>query len=304
MLIEKENPSIPVARQCELVGLARSSFYYRPRRDNANNDRLMRLIDEQYTRTPFYGVRRITACLRRQGECVNPKRVRRLMRLMGLEAIYPKPRMTLQDKDKKRYPYLLSDVKIDSPDHVWAADITYIRLGRGFTYLVAILDWHSRYVVSWRLSVSLEADFCVAALEEALERGAPAIFNTDQGSQFASDAFTELLTQQGVAISMDGRGRVFDNIFVERLWRTVKYEEVYLKDYTTVVDTRRNLAAYFDFYNHDRPHQALGYRTPAEVYFGTDENAERGTPQHRVPAAQGALPAPSVPATQGIAALP
>ncbi len=228
----------------------------------------MRRIDEQYTKTPFYGVPRMTESLRQAGYCVNEKRVRRLMRTMGLEAIYPKRRTSLPDVAHRVFPYLLRDVVIAQVDQVWSADITYIRLTRGFAYLMAILDWYSRFVVAWELGLTLEADFCLTALERALKRQQPEIFNTDQGSQFTSEAFTGRLSGAGVRISMDGRGRVFDNIFVERLWRTVKYEEVYLKDYTSYGEARKELGRYFEFYNHERLHQSLDYATPASVYFG------------------------------------
>ena len=269
MAIEANNQQVSVSRQCELLGLARSSLYYRPCRQEAYNELLMRLMDEQYIRTPFYGVRRMRQHLRRAGHAVNPKRVRRLMRQMDLETIYPKRRLNLSQSDKasKRYPYLLRGLEIVRPDQVWATDITYVRMCRGWLYLVAILDWFSRYVLSWEVSVSLETEFCLAALDGALATGRrPEIFNSDQGCQFTSELFTGLLEAAKVRISMDGRGRVFDNIFVERLWRTLKYEEVYLKDYQTVGEARLNLGRYFAFYNHQRPHQSLDYRTPAEVY--------------------------------------
>ena len=226
----------------------------------------MRLIDEQYTRTPFYGVPRMTAWLNRQNHSVNHKRVRRLMRGMGLEAIYQKPRLSQPAPHHKIYPYLLRNMKVTAVNQVWAADITYIRLRGGFIYLMAIMDWFSRYVIAWELSNSLETEFCVRALEQALMGGCPEIFNTDQGSQFTSMDFTGVLAQAGIRISMDGRGRAMDNIFVERLWRTVKYEEVYLKDYQEPVDARQNLKNYFIFYNQERLHQSLQYKTPAEVY--------------------------------------
>ena len=228
----------------------------------------MQIIDEQYTQTPFYGVERMTAWLRREGHPVNPKRVRRLMRQMGLEAIYPRRKRSLSrpDDSHRVYRYLLGDLEIVRPNQVWAADITYIRMWRGWLYLTAILDWHSRYVVSWELSNTLDAEFCVEALQRALRSAKPQIINTDQGCQFTSRGWTDLLERSGVAISMDGKGRVFDNIFVERLWRTVKVENVYLHDYETPAEARLGLGRYFEFYNFDRPHQALGYRTPAEVY--------------------------------------
>jgi putative transposase len=227
----------------------------------------MRLLDEQYTRTPFYGVLRMTAWLKQQGYEVNAKRVRRLLRLMGLEAVYPKPPVSRAAAEHRIYPYLLKDVVIASADQVWSADITYIRLRQGFVYLVAIMDWYSRYVLAWEVSVTLDSSFCLSALERALRMTQPTIFNTDQGSQFTSQAFTGRLLADGIHISMDGRGRAFDNIFVERLWRSVKYEEVYLKDYRDVPDSITGLGGYFEFYNHERLHQALDYRTPAVVYW-------------------------------------
>ena len=226
----------------------------------------MKLIDRQYLSTPFYGARKIAACLKSQGHGVNRKRVRRLMRLMGITAIYRRPRTSKPAVGHKIYPYLLGGMEITLPNQVWAADITYIPMARGFLYLVAIIDWYSRYVLSWRLSNTLDAGFCVEALEEALKKGKPEIFNTDQGSQFTGDAFTGILKQHGVRISMDGKGSYNDNLFIERLWRSVKYEEVYLKAYQDGREARIGLGNYFRFYNTERPHQALGYRTPAEVY--------------------------------------
>jgi putative transposase len=243
-------------------------LYYQVEPESAANLELMRRIDEQYTRTPFYGVRKMVHWLRQDGDRVNAKRVRRLMRWMGLEAIYPKPRLSLPVPGQRIYPYRLGGLKIDRPNQVWGSDITYIRLRQGFIYLVAILDWFSRYVVAWEVSVSLESAFCLAALDWALQTGCPEIFNSDQGAQFTSEVFTQRLEECGITISMDGRGRAMDNIFVERLWRSVKYEEVYLKDYEQVPEAVRNLRNYFLFYNHERPHQALGYQTPAAIYFG------------------------------------
>jgi putative transposase len=228
----------------------------------------MRLIDEQYTRTPFYGIRRMGWWLGEQGHAVNAKRVRRLMRQMGLEAIYARPRLSAPGSGHRIYPYLLRSLKIERPDQVWSSDITYIRLRQGFVYLVAIMDWFSRYVLAWEVSVSLESAFCVAALDWALTRTRPEIFNTDQGAQFTSESFTKRLEEQDITISMDGRGRAIDNIFIERLWRTVKYEEVYLKDYSDVLEAVSSLKRYFTFYNHKRPHQSLGYQTPAAICFG------------------------------------
>jgi putative transposase len=263
------NPTMAVSRQCELLDLSRSSFYYKPSGEDEYNLALMRMIDEEFTKHPFYGARRMAAWLRRRGSPVNRKRVSRLMRLMGLMAIYPKPRLSAGGPDHKVYPYLLKGVAINRPDQAWCADITYIRLAHGFIYLVVILDWHSRYVVSWELSTTLDKTFCLDALRRALLISKPEIFNTDQGPQFTSDEFTGLLESEGSQVSMDGRGRVYDNVFVERLWRTVKYEEVYLHEYRTVAEAGEHLSAYFRFYNEERLHETLGYRTPHEVYFGT-----------------------------------
>jgi putative transposase len=265
-LIEADNSKISLRRQCQLLGLHRSGLYYQPSAESADNLELMKLIDEQYTRTPFYGVRRMTAWLNQQGHGVNEKRVRRLLRRMGLEAIYPKPRLSQPDLAAQPYPYLLRGIEIKEVDEVWSTDITYIRLVGGFIYLMAILDWYSRYVLEWEVSVTLDSSFCVAALERALLRRRPAIFNTDQGSQFTSESFTKKLLEAGVRVSRDGRGRALDNIFVERLWRSVKYEEVYLKDYRNVVEAKQGLREYFEFYNRERLHQSLGYQTPETVY--------------------------------------
>ena len=268
-MIELEGCRMSVRKQCRLLSVPRSTLYYTPRGLRQTDLAVMRQIDEQYTRTPFYGTERMTASLRRMGITIGHNRVRRLMRLMGLEAIYPKPRLSVPGGSEHRiYPYLLRGLRIERPNQVWSADITYIRLSRGFVYLMAVLDWFSRYVVSWFLSTTLEAWFCVQALREALGAAKPEIFNTDQGSQFTSAEWIEQLQAAGVAISMDGRGRVFDNIFTERLWRTVKYEEVYLKDYADPDEAWWGLDGYFRFYNRERLHQALGYCTPAEVYFG------------------------------------
>jgi putative transposase len=284
MAVEPDNKEIAIYRQCELLGLNRSSLYYKSCRDTQYNEQLMRLLDEQYVQTPFYGIDKMTECLHRLGHHVNHKRVRRLMRQMGLEAVYPhrKRALSIPEEQHKIYPYLLKDVQIGCCDQVWSADITYIRMYRGWLYLVAVMDWFSRYVLSWEVSVTLESEFCVSALKGALNFGRPQVFNTDQGSQFTSDDFTKVLLEAGVQISMDGKGRVFDNIFVERLWRTVKVEEVYLRDYQTVTEASYSLGRYFKLYNNQRLHQALGYRIPAEVY-----GVAVGTPV--------ALRAPSVP---------
>jgi len=228
---------------------------------------LMKVIDKQYTATPFYGVPRMTAWLKREGYEVNRKRIRRLMRVMGIEAIYPKPNLSKSLNEHKKYPYLLKGVSIEYPDQVWSTDITYIRLEHGFVYLVAIIDWHSRYVLSWELSNTLDKEFCLKALEDALRHSKPCIFNTDQGCQFTSLEFTGRLQSSGIRISMDGKGRVFDNIFVERLWRTVKYEEVCLHSYQSAKEARTGLKKYFCFYNRERLHSSLGYMTPYEIYY-------------------------------------
>jgi putative transposase len=257
---------IPIRRRCQLLGLSRSGYYHKPKGISVKEDELMKLIDRQYLITPFYGARKMAIYLKSQGHQVNRKRVRRLMRLMGLKAIYRRPRTSKPASGNKVYPYLLNGVPITRPNQVWAADITYIPMQHGFLYLVAIIDWYSRYVLAWRLSNTLDTDFCVEALEEALKQGKSEIFNTDQGCQFTSETFTHLLVQNNIRISMDGKGSYNDNLFVERLWRTVKYEEVYLKSYQNGRDARYNLDRYFRFYNTQRPHQSLNYCTPAEVY--------------------------------------
>lgn len=275
-MIEQGNKEISVQRQCELMGLSRASLYYKSRRDGGFDAEVMRVLDEEYTKTPFYGVRRMVVRLQERGYEVGDKRVRRLLRSMGLMAVYPKKRLSLPNAKHKKYPYLLRGVTVSRPNQVWSMDITYVRLRKGFAYLVAIMDWHSRYVIAWELSLSLESDFCVEALRRALAEGNPEVFNSDQGSQFTSEDFTGILLGAGIRVSMDGRGRVYDNIFVERLWRSVKYEEVYLKDYEGVRDARESLGQYFEFYNHERPHQALGYRTPREVHSGEERRREDG----------------------------
>jgi len=259
--------SLPVTRQCQLLGLNRSSVYYQPIGVSDEDLRLMRLIDEIHLKRPFYGSRRIRDNLQDLGHPVNRKKVQRLMQLMGISALYPKANTSRPGKGHKIYPYLLKGLTIDRPNQVWATDLSYIPMARGFVYVVAIMDWHSRKVLSWRISNTLDSDFCVQAVEEAVSRfGAPQIFNTDQGAQFTAAAFTDLLKSHNVSISMDGRGRVYDNIFVERLWRSVKYEEVYLHDYRTVPDVRNGITKYFIFYNMERLHESLGYRTPYEIY--------------------------------------
>ena len=266
-MIEPEHPQLSMVQQCALLGLARSSYYYEPVPESEENLRLMRLLDEQYTRTPFYGTRKMAAWLHTQGYAVDRKRVRRLLRLMNLEAVYPQPRLSLPGANEQRYPYLLRGMNIERCNHVWSCDITYIRLARGFIYLMAVIDWFSRYVLSWEISTTLDTSFCLEALDRALRVATPEIFNTDQGVQFTSAEFTTRLKAAAIRISWDGRGRALDNIFVERLWRSVKYEEVYIKDYQSVADAVNNLRAYFTFYNHERLHQSLDYQTPAQVYM-------------------------------------
>ena len=263
---------LPVTRQCQLLNLNRSTVYYPPRPVSAEDLRLMRRIDEMYLQRPFYGSRRLRDWLQDEGITVNRKRVQRLMRQMGLVAIYPKARTSKPGKGHKVYPYLLRNLSIDRPNQVWATDVTYIPMAKGFVYLVAIMDWYSRKVLSWRLSNTMDTEPCVAALEEALARyGSPEIFNTDQGAVFTSEDFTRVLKQAGVDISMDGKGRWMDNVFVERLWRSVKYEEVYLKAYETVAEARASIDTYFEFYNSERRHQSLNRQTPDQFYLGNVE---------------------------------
>jgi putative transposase len=257
---------LTIGRQCELLGLNRSSFYYEPASETAENLDLMKWIDREYTAHPFFGSRRMTVWLQRQGREVNRKRVQRLMRLMGIEAIYPKPNLSAKGQGHKVFPYLLRDVKIDRVDQVWSTDITYIPMPYGFMYLAAVIDWFSRYVIAWRLSNTLDGVFCLEMLDEALGQGRPEVFNTDQGVQFTAEAFTGRLLSAGVQVSMDGKGRCLDNVFVERLWRSVKYEEIYPRCHETVPALSAGLGRYFPFYNDERPHQSLNYGTPAQVY--------------------------------------
>jgi len=294
--LERGHPSISIRRQCELLGLNRATAYYRKRPEDPTNVALREAIREQYEKTPFYGVPRMTESLRQVGRPVGPKRVRRLTRSMGLMAIYPKRRLSLPNKAHKVYPYLLRDVKIERPDQVWATDITYIHLKEGCAYLTAVLDWASRYVLSWELSNTLDAAFCVDALEEALAISKPEIFNSDQGSQYTGERFTGRLKEAEIQISMDGKGRALDNVIVERFWRSVKYEEVYLHDYASMSEARKGVERYMRFYNHERPHSSLGWRTPAEKYFDNRE-AEGESRFAPVAATPVALRAPSVAAT-------
>jgi putative transposase len=275
-LVGLSDCDLSICRQCELIDLNRSTYYLPPAVESEENLRLMRLIDEQYLKTPFFGSRRMTAWLERSGETVNRKRVRRLMALMGLEGLHPRPKTTVAASEARSYPYLLRDRVLTRVDEVWSSDITYVPMKHGFMYLTAVIDWYSRYVLSWRLSNTLEGRFCVEALDEALALGRPEIFNTDQGSQFTSREYTERLEGAGVAVSRDGRGRALDNVFVERLWRSVKYEDIYIKDYSIVSELESGLTAYFRFYDEDRPHQSLDYQTPGEVYRAGRGRGSRG----------------------------
>ena len=274
MLLEPQSELFSVRQQCGLLNLNRSSLYYKPAGENKKNLNLMWLLDEQYTRTPCYGVLKMEAYLRSLGHEVNTKRVRRLLRKMGLEAIYQKPNTSKPNPDHKVYPYLLRGLVIERCDQVWSTDITYIRLASGFVYLVAVIDWYSRYVLGWALSTTLDADFCIETVGNLLEQRQCEIFNTDQGSQFTTPRFTLPLLNKGIKVSMDGRGRALDNIFVERLWRTVKYEYVYLQDIQTVQEAWLGLRDFFLFYNNERFHQSLDYRTPAQIYLGEHQNKQ------------------------------
>ncbi len=269
-LVSGEYDRLSVARQCELVGISRSSHYYTARGESDFTLNLMRRIDGQYLKTPWYGSRQMVRHLRREGVSVGRTRVRRLMRLLGLQAIYQKPRTSLPNQEHKIYPYLLRDLVVDRPNQVWCADITYIPMSRGFLYLVAVMDWHSRAVLSWRLSNTMDSGFCVEALQEALARyGTPDIFNTDQGSQFTSEDFTGVLSEAGIRISMDGKGRWMDNVFIERLWRSLKYECVYLREFATGHDAHREIGIWLNYYNTERPHSSLLDMTPIETYLKT-----------------------------------
>ena len=272
-MIDPTHAVISISRQCELIQLSRASYYRAasngPINETSENLKLMRLIDEEYTRHPFYGSRQLRNYLQRQGYPVNRKRVQRLMRLMGIMSVAPKPNTSKKGKAHKIYPYLLRDLAIVKPNQVWCTDLTYIRMHGGFVYLVAVMDWYSRKVLSWEVSNSMDDSFCVSALESAIRRyGAPGIFNTDQGSQFTGKAFIKVLQDNNIKISMDGKGCWVDNVFIERLWRSVKYEDVYLKEYPTVVALRRGLREYFRFYNDERPHESLRKHTPSEFYDG------------------------------------
>lgn len=265
--MDQADPSWSLRQQCRLLGVNRSSLYYQPTGESEENLLLMRLLDEQYTRTPYYGVIKMTRWLQGKGYAVNPKRIRRLLRKMGLEAVYPKPNTSQPNPEHQVFPYRLRGLAIERCNQVWSTDITYIRLAHGFVYLMAVIDWYSRYVLGWALSTTLDADFCIEAVGELLESQQCEIFNTDQGAQFTTPRFTQPLLDRNIKVSMDGRGRALDNIFVERLWRSVKYEYVYLQELQTVQQAREGLAEYFRFYNQERLHQSLDYRTPQHVYW-------------------------------------
>lgn len=265
-MVDENNNALSIREQCMVLGLHRSNYYYEPVSVPKATLKVMKAVDKIYMDHPYFGARRMVIALEARKLFVGRKKVRTIMRVMGLEATYPKPNMSKHNPLHKIYPYLLKDYVITKPFEVWSSDITYIRLAKGFIYLVAIIDWYSRYVLAWRISTSLDVDFCIDALLEALEQGHPAIFNTDQGSQFTSIFFTKELLQRNIKISMDGRGRALDNVFVERLWRSVKYEEVYIHEYESVSDARSGLLRYFEFYNMKRPHQSLGYKTPYDVH--------------------------------------
>jgi len=267
-MIEPDNPELNIYRQCELLGLSRASYYRQPAKESDKNLHLMRLIDEAYTQYPFFGSRQMRNYVNNQGYKVNRKRIQRLMREMGLEAVAPGKKTSQPNRAHKIYPYLLGHLNINRPNQVWCSDITYIRLKHGFAYLTVIMDWYSRYVLSWEISVTMDDSFCVSALERAIRRyGCPEIFNTDQGSQYTGAAFTGVLKENGIRISMDGKGRAMDNIMVERLWRSLKYEDIYLKDYESVEELVEGLRRYFDFYNNVRPHKNFSGRTPYEAYW-------------------------------------
>ena len=272
LLVNKNHKQLSIKRQCELLDMPRSMYYYEPTAEDELNLLLMNEIDELYMKYPFYGSPRICESLKRLGYEINIKRIKRLMEIMGITAIYPGPNTSKRNMEHKVYPYLLRGLQIKNPNHVWSADITYIRMNKGFMYLMAIIDWYSRYVIAWELSNTLDGAFCREALIRALKAGRPDIFNTDQGVQFTDRDFTGILSGNNVQISMDSVGRATDNVFVERLWRSLKYEDIYIKGYETVKELLEGLVSYFDFFNNERPHQSLGYKTPSEIYFSKPLN--------------------------------
>lgn len=267
-MIEKDNSQLSLVKQCQLLNIQRSGLYYEVKGESSENLGIMKILDKQYFITPFYGCRKLCALLTKQGYTINRKRVKRLMKLMNWQTIYQEPRTTFPDKEHKKYPYLLKDLIINDTNQVWATDITYIPMKKGFMYLCAIIDLHSRYVLNWSVSNTMSAEWCAEILAETiLQNGKPVIFNTDQGSQFTSDVFTKTLLDNDIIISMDGKGRAIDNIFIERLWRSVKYENIYLQEYKNGTELNTGLKIYFDFYNNVRLHASLDYKTPSEYYF-------------------------------------
>ncbi len=266
-LIEPNNKKINITRQCELLGLSKSAYYYKPIGESLENLLYMRLLDEQYLKTPFYGVARMHAFLHNLGHKVNIKRVRRLLRTMGIEAVYSKPKLSKANSEHYKYPYLLKDLTINKPNMVWSTDITYIHKSHGFLYLSAIIDWYSRYIVAWEISNSLDVSFCVETLEKALEKNKPEIFNTDQGSQYTSSVFVNILKSNDIKISMDGKGRAIDNILIERFWKSIKYEYVYLNEIETGQELWSGINDYINFYNNERFHQSLDYKVPSDFYL-------------------------------------
>ena len=266
-LIDLENPEISITKQCQLLSLAKGSLYYESVKKDTDTLLIMDLLDKQYLKTPFYGSRRMQVCLDLAGYTISRKRVVTLMKAMGIRAIYPKPNLSKRRLEHRIYPYLLRNVKVTKPNFVWSSDITYIRIGNGFLYLMAVIDWYSRYVLTWEFSNSLDAFFCVEGLLNAMNVATPEIFNTDQGAQFTSESFLAPLKEAKIKISMDSKGRALDNVFIERLWRSVKYEEVYLKDYQNIKEAEESISQYFDFYNNERPHQSLNYQTPGSIYL-------------------------------------
>lgn len=265
--IDVKHTQLSISRQCELIGLSRSSCYYKAVAVDTETLALMNAIDRKYTELPFYGILKMTVAMNEQGFNVNHKKIARLMRFMGIHAIYAEPKLSIPGHNHVIYPYLLTNVSITSANHVWSTDITYVPMLKGFMYCVAVIDWYSRYVLAWNISNTQDSDFCLSVLDEALRSQTPRIFNTDQGSQFTSTSFTQRLQDANISISMDGRGRALDNVFIERLWRSLKYEDLYLHNYSDATALRDGMTKYFEFYNHQRYHQALNYRTPAEVYF-------------------------------------
>lgn len=266
--VEPSHEQLTIDRQCELLGISRPGYYYRPQPMNTEMLELINVVDQVYTDYPFFGTRRMSVCLQEKGYNAGRKLIRRIYQILGLEAIYPKPNLSIPNQENKIYPYLLRDIEVTHSDQIWSTDITYIRLCGGFVYLMAIMDWYSRYVLDWELGVSLEAEFCIETLKRVLRNNQCEIFNTDQGAQFTCRDFTDVLLQNNIRISMDGKGRALDNVFIERLWRSLKYECIYMRSLSTVKEAREEIKRYFRFYNNERPHQSLKYKKPIEIYRG------------------------------------